>query len=180
MLAVTAALVPSSPSASEAPGTGSSPLTIPQKLARLYCTFAVSSFIHVGGEYMLLKRFGTGSIAFFMLQAIGINLEILLQFIWSHLSGTPPSSSHPTKEKTKGKMNGYTNGNGSVALSPTSSNNMKTPLKERPPLWIRLMGYTWVLVWFTWTVPFMIDPVVAAGMFTNSAADLRTYGLPIL
>jgi len=103
---------------------------------------------------MLMKKIGTGTIIFFILQAVGINFEIFVESVWSRLSH-PPSGS-------------------SVSSLFTTSSRMKGSEEATQPFWIRLAGYTWVVAWFTLTIPFMIDPMVARGMFILPEADLRT------
>ena len=42
-------------------------------------------------------------------------------------------------------------------------------------MWVRCVGYIWVFLWFVWSLPFMIDPMVPVGIFTDPRVDLKSF-----
>lgn len=49
---------------------------------------------------------------------------------------------------------------------------LKTSKTSRPHMSLRLLGYSWVLVWFIWTLPFILDPNIESGMFQVKSESL--------
>ncbi|EDR03831.1 uncharacterized protein LACBIDRAFT_306530 [Laccaria bicolor S238N-H82] len=49
-----------------------------------------------------------------------------------------------------------------------SGSRLASPRKaalSTPKLWMRIVGYVWVLLWFWWSLPFMVDPGILAGAY---------------
>jgi hypothetical protein len=49
-----------------------------------------------------------------------------------------------------------------------SGSSLASPRKAPPPtpkLWVRIVGYVWVLLWFWWCLPFMVDLGILAGTY---------------
>jgi hypothetical protein len=42
-----------------------------------------------------------------------------------------------------------------------------------PPSWVRCVGYLWVALFYSWTLPFMMDPYAVGGTFIDARFDLR-------
>ncbi|KAF5327683.1 hypothetical protein D9619_004301 [Psilocybe cf. subviscida] len=42
-----------------------------------------------------------------------------------------------------------------------------------PPLWVRCVGHIWVVLFYSWTLPFMMDPYAVGGIFIDERFDLR-------
>ena len=101
---------------------------------------------------MLLGRFGSGALKFFVLQPLALVLEKAVASNWG-------KSSSPNTSK---------NGKRSRIGPETNAAN-------DPPMWVRCVGYIWVFLWFVWTLPFFIDPMVPLGIFVDPRVDLRTF-----
>jgi hypothetical protein len=139
--------------------------------------------LHIGGEYMLLGRFGSGALKFFVLQPVAIILEKVVASAWARFNPVPPAAvanGNDTKAKQPNGLNG--NGNGVKGLSPNTSKNgersqsrLERKIVGTPPVWLRCVGYVWVFAWFVLTLPFIIDPMVPLGIFIDSRVDLRTF-----
>ncbi|KDR78654.1 hypothetical protein GALMADRAFT_223911 [Galerina marginata CBS 339.88] len=124
------------------------------KFIWLYTAFFITGVVHGGGEYMLLRRPGFGALAFFVLQAVGITIEKTVGFAWTL---------RPKKHNICPKQ-----------VQVQKGHNVESPSSE-PEMWIRCIGYTWVCIWFVWSLPFMIDPLVLSGMFVDPRFDVRIW-----
>lgn len=136
-------------------------LRMVNEIARLHTTFYFSVLIHIGGEYMLLGKMGYGAASFFLLQPVGITLEILAAAIRNqvaHPRGRLQGHAHSTSNRE------MINGNG-LKSTPKSS--------PTPSIWIRFIGYVWVVLWFAYSLPPMVDPLINFGMFVDPGHDLR-------
>ncbi|KIK00737.1 hypothetical protein K443DRAFT_7417 [Laccaria amethystina LaAM-08-1] len=93
------------------------------------------------GEYVMLGKLGLGAFGFFLLQGFAVSVGTT---IFNMLSFSGSSLASPRK---------------AAALStPTSA-------KSLPPLWKRIVGYVRVLLWFRWSLPFMVDAGIPAGAY---------------
>ena len=161
--------------------TSNDTMDIATKFARLYIAFAVTGFVHIGGEYMFLGKMGFGAFNFFALQAVGITLEKLVSvcYCYCNFFNQIPIPSNEKATNTNGHpkiVNGNFDPPTSVQAQPNSTENHRhlRPANEIPDLWIRCIGYIWVVVWFSWSASFMIDPMISTGMFFHPLLDLRT------
>jgi len=142
----------------------------------VFMVFVIGGIIHVGGEYMLLGRFGSGALKFFILQPVAITLEKMVTFSWSFFN--PPLDINGSNPRTK-QPNGQ---NSMKNLSPNTSKNselsrsgLEMEVASELPMWLRYVGYIWVFLWFVFSYPFSIDPLVSRGIFTDPRVDLRTF-----
>ncbi|EDR15395.1 uncharacterized protein LACBIDRAFT_301678 [Laccaria bicolor S238N-H82] len=104
-------------------------------LVFLNTVFLISGLVHVGGEYMMLGRLGSSLGAFRFFLLQG--LAVSAETIVSNVLSLSGSSLASPGE----------------AALPT------------PKLWTRIVGYVWVLLWFWWSLPFMVDPGILAGAY---------------
>ena len=102
---------------------------------------------------MLLRRMGGGAFKFFVLQSAAIILERVVTSGWAHFN--PPLDV-----------------DGSDARSKTDKLSRRgSEATTVPPIWLRCIGYAWVMLWFVWSATFMIDPMVSSGMFIDDFAN---------
>jgi hypothetical protein len=125
---------------------------------------------------MLIGRMGYGAFKFFVLQSAAIILEKVVASGWAYFN--PPLGIDGSDVRTK-QQNGH---NGVKSLSPSASKRDERSrsgpeAKSEPPIWLRCVGYTWVFLWFVWSLAFMIDPMVPTGMFID---DFRTFAWSLL
>ncbi|KIM39284.1 hypothetical protein M413DRAFT_19814 [Hebeloma cylindrosporum] len=137
----------------------------------LLTAFFIVGIIHIGGEYMLIGRMGSGAFKFFVLQAAAIMLEKVVASGWAYFN---PSLDIIDESDARTKQQ---NGKNGVKNSfPDGSNNERSrggpKAKSEPPIWIRCVGYVWVFLWLVWSLAFMIDPMVPTGMFID---DFRSF-----
>jgi len=99
----------------------------------------------MGGDYMMLGKPGAGALWFFILQGLAVTLETVV----SNLLSLPGSGLAARKPRN-------------AALS--TSKDPAAP-KPPPPMWTRAIGYVWVLSWFWWSLPFMVDPGIVVGTY---------------
>jgi len=125
------------------------------KLARLYLAFFFSSVIHMGGDRMLSGKMSFGSFKFFMLQAVGITIEVFVCFLWRCLRKENRGEPDFTREKR--------------SISTKSASYRSENL---PPMWTRCVGFTWFALWSIWTGAFMMDAMCSQVM-TKPQLDLR-------
>ncbi|KAJ3511369.1 hypothetical protein NLJ89_g4132 [Agrocybe chaxingu] len=138
-----------------------------KKLIRLHVAFMIIGVIHLGGEYMIIDEIiWSGAFKFFTLQAVAITLESVLSHLWS-ISSRSQKLPKATKDL---HPNGNTNGHSGLAKK---ANPSSIAPQRRLSLALRLLGCTWVSLWFIWSAAFMIDPMVSSGMFVDPQADLR-------
>jgi hypothetical protein len=135
--------------------------------------FIIGGIIHIGGDYMLLGRFGSDTLKFFVLQPVAIILEKAVAFGWSLFN--PPDGSDARTNRSKGH-------NDLKSLSDNTSKDgkrlrsgLETKIVSEPPMWLRCVGYIWVFLWFVLSLPFTIDPLVSLGIFTDPRVDLRIF-----
>lgn len=158
--------------------TRSSEIGILYKLARLYLTFFLSGFIHMCGDRMLTGKIVFGSsLKFFMLQAVGITIEMIIRFLWRYCN---PGSSQGGPAEISVKVgqipiNGYLKDNDLDVRQQKSfvaSNRERHITEDLPPIWIRCVGFAWFALWAVWTVPYMMDPICVMEMASKPQLDL--------
>ncbi|KAF8151039.1 hypothetical protein B0H34DRAFT_665462 [Crassisporium funariophilum] len=128
-----------------------------QKLIWLSTAFTVTALVHTAGEYMLCGRLGWGAFIFFAVQAGGIGFEEGVHFLWTRYHRQVPVE--------KGERVGVKTGGHARDADAT----------KRPEVWVKCVGYFWVLAWFVWSLAFMIDPMVGEGMFVDPRVDVRRW-----
>lgn len=111
----------------------------------LNIAFFISGLVHVGGDYMMLGKPGTGAFWFFILQGLAVTLETVV----SNLLSLPGSGLAARKPRNAGL---------------STSKDSATP-KSPPRMWTRVVGYVWVLSWFWWSLPFIVDPGILVGVY---------------
>ena len=52
-----------------------------------------------------------------------------------------------------------------LSLSESSLARARKAALPTPKLWTRIVGYVWVLFWFWWSLPFMVDSGIPAGTY---------------
>lgn len=124
--------------------------TTSYKLARLYIAFSISGLVHAGGDLMATGKLGSKSLTFFMLQPLGISVEIVVSRLWSRLQGGPM--------KSRGKN----------LVERNSSDKYHGAAEDSiPPLWIRCVGFIWVALWMVWSGAYIVDALYAARLAAN-------------
>ncbi|KAH9484824.1 Acetyltransferase cdmC [Psilocybe cubensis] len=112
----------------------------------LYVVFALTGILHHGGDAMFLQSISkAGSFQFFMLQAVGITIEDFVLKLVGSITTTKEAKAN--LETTK-----------HIADADVRANDEKLP-----PWSVRLLGFTWVLVWLSITLPWWTDPICNNG-----------------
>lgn len=110
----------------------------------LNIAFFISALVHMGGDYMMLGKPGTGAFWFFILQGLAVTLETVV----SKLLSLPGSGLAARKPRNAAR-----------------STSKESAAPKSPPLWTRVIGYVWVVSWFWWSLPFIVDPGIQAGTY---------------
>ena len=118
---------------------------------------------------MLIGGMGGGALKFFVLQSAAITLEKVVTSGWAYFNS--PLDIDDSDARTK-RQNGR---NRVKSLSPNTSKRDEqsqrgSEEKSEPPIWLRCVGYAWVILWFVWSLPFMIDPMTSSGVFIDDFA----------
>ena len=131
----------------------------------------------MGGETMVIGRMGGGAFKFFVLQSAAIILEKVVASGWAHFNSPLDIDESDARMKRR-------NGRNRVkSLSPNASKRDEqsrrgSEEKSDPPIWLRCVGYAWVILWFVWSLAFMIDPLASCGMFIDD--DFVTFARSLL
>ncbi len=136
----------------------------------------------MGGDRMISGKIGFGSFKFFMLQPVGITIEVFVCFLWRYFIPrinqggqieTPVKVARVTMENDNGKDKEYRNDSDVTGQKrPISTKSEPYRSENLPPMWIRCVGFAWFALWSIWTAAFMMDPLCPAAM-TNPQLDLR-------
>lgn len=137
-----------------------------QNLIWLCTAFFITGAVHIAGESMLIGRVGYGAFIFFMAQPLGIAIETLVVFVWQ--SFVTSISTQAQDHKKDYHQRTQTN----RSLTPNVSSSA---VGRRPPMWGMMVGYLWVALWFSWSLAFMIDPMIQTGMFMDPRVDFRNW-----
>jgi hypothetical protein len=118
----------------------------------------------MGGDVMATGKLCFKSFTFFMLQPIGITVELVVSYLWclpENSEGNPKTSTADTKHIEQSPAKHH---NDNFAI------NTRKPLAEEPipPLWIRCVGSIWVALWMLWTAAYMVDALYSARLSANS------------
>ena len=111
---------------------------------------------------MLLGRMGGGAFKFFVLQSAAIILEKVVISGWAHLNPPLDIDSNDARTKRQDGSNGVKSLSANASKRDERSRSGSEAMSE-PPIWIRCVGYAWVMLWFVWSLAFMIDPMVSSG-----------------
>ena len=133
-----------------------------KRYTRLLLAFAISGIIHIGGDIgtgIPLKE--SGALRFFVMQGLGVMGEDAVMECWSRVAGNPSSSSSSSSTSSEKVGAGATSGEEVVVKGKengTKQHNVEDHGRKRqagkpPALWIRCLGYLWVLAFMTVTVP---------------------------
>jgi len=101
---------------------------------QIYVAFFLSALSHSSGDFMIEKRMVSRSFEFFLLQAVGITIEDFVIYIAKRLL------LRGGVELKLGKVDGSWAG----AVG-------------------RVVGYCWVTLWVSWTIPVWLDGLNADG-----------------
>ena len=123
---------------------------------------------------MLIGRMGYGTFKFFILQSVAITLEKAVASCWAYFN--PPFDTNRNGVQTNGQ-NGHNGVTDSPSYTSKRSDRSRSKLEAEnaPPIWLKCVGYVWVLLWFVCSLPFMIDPMVPTGTFVDPRVDFRTF-----
>jgi hypothetical protein len=145
--------------------------SIRYKLARIYTAFFVSGVIHMGGDAMVTGKIIFKAFTFFMLQPFGITIEILVAHLWRQFSGSQDNTS-PVHVHDAGNLKTDTKsrGDGDEKSQRKGDRKSEEPI---PPVWIRCIGFIWLIFWMAWTAPHVVDPLCVVDVFRDPRADLR-------
>jgi hypothetical protein len=134
----------------------------------------------MGGDRMLSGKMNFGSFKFFMLQAVGITIEVFVCFLWRCLIPRisqggqieiPVKVARVTMENDNGnEYRDKSDFNGEKRLISAKSASYQS--ENLPPMWTRCVGFTWFALWSIWTVAFMMDAMCSTVM-TKPQLDLR-------
>jgi hypothetical protein len=137
----------------------------------------------MGGDRMLTGKTGFGAFTFFVLQAVGITVEIFVSFLWHCCIPQANGGGSGEMSVKAGRSMGSANGmdkeyrdNSDATTSRKSSTANKSgpyPSEDLPPIWIRCVGLGWVVLWFIYSAAYFMDPVCSVNMVTLPRLDLR-------
>ena len=117
----------------------------------------------MGGDAMITGRIIFQAFTFFMLQPVGITLELVVAHLWHRFNGS--------QDKTIDSHGGT--GSRVVGNPQKQINGNKRSEAPIPPVWIRCVGFIWLTFWMAWTAPYIVDPLCAVGVFIDPRLDLR-------
>jgi hypothetical protein len=117
----------------------------------------------MGGDVMATGKLCFKSFTFFMLQPIGITIELIVSYLWHRLQSDVPN---PKKTiATEGCKN--------TGQATEEQHNDKSLAEDLiPPLWIRCVGSIWVALWMLWTAAYMADALNFARLSANPGQNL--------
>ena len=125
---------------------------------------------------MLIGRMGYGAFKFFVLQSAAIILEKMVASGCAYFNPSLDTNGNDVRTKPQNGRSGV------KSLSPSASKKSERSrsgpeAKSEPAIWLRCVGYIWVILWFVWSLAFMIDPMVPTGMFVD---DFRMFAWSLL
>jgi hypothetical protein len=142
------------------------------KLARLYAVFFISGVIHMAGDAMVTGKIIFKAFTFFMLQPVGITIELLVVHLWSQVSGTQDKTSAVHRHDLNGETKSQVDSRKKSQSQMIGYNEADEPV---PSPWIRCMGFIWVAFWMALTAPHIVDPLCLADVFRDPRLDLRRF-----
>jgi len=123
---------------------------------------------------MLIGQMGYGAFKFFVLQSAAIILEKMAASGWAHFK--PRLDIDGSDVRTK-RQNGHNGVKDPMPSNRSERSRSGSVAKSEPSIWLRCAGYIWVILWFVWSLAFMIDPMVPTGMFVD---DFRSFSWSLL
>ena len=117
---------------------------------------------------MLLGRMpvGGGAFKFFVLQPAGLILEKVVISGWEYFNAPLDIDGSDARTKRQDGRNGVKNLSANASKKDEQSRS-GPEVKSEPPIWLKCVGYAWVIFWFVLSWPFMIDPMVSSGIIIN-------------
>ncbi|KAH9481892.1 O-Mevalon transferase yanI [Psilocybe cubensis] len=163
--------------------SSNSPLQTLSKLLLVPMAFVFSGILHIGGEWMLLGYPGYGTLTFFCLQGLGVSIEVIAEKVWMrvYVGGAKDSQKSKVDKRADPVRNGSArngkaingvNGNGNGKEHTNGFKDHPAQGDPAPALWLRVIGFLWTLTVFSYSVPYMIDPLLAFDMFVDPRFDL--------
>ena len=133
-----------------------------KRYMRLMLAFTISGIIHIGGDVgtgIPLRE--SGALKFFVMQGLGVMGEDAVIEFWKRRGIIGFQSSSSSSETTSGKIDtdaanekaGKGKENGPKHYHVEDHHGRKKEGAKPPALWIRCLGYLWVLTFMTVTVP---------------------------
>ena len=113
---------------------------------QLYVAFFLSAVIHFAGEFTYEKRMVSRSFIFFPIQAIAITFEDFVIFLAKRLL------------LRRGKK-----------LNPGNADESWAEVV------VRIIGYCWVVLWFSLTLPIYIDGASVCGFYTTDRRPVAQF-----
>ena len=120
--------------------------TILSAYTQLYVSFLLSGIIHFGGDYLAERRVVLRSIKYFLLQAVAIMFEDIVIYVAKR------SLLVVGIKLTPGKLDG-----------------------TRIGAIVRVIGYCWVILWFSWAFPIWQDGLSVLGLSTMDRKPLAQF-----
>lgn len=119
----------------------------------------------MAGDAMVTGKIIFKAFTFFMLQPVGITIEIFVGHLWRQVKDMTSSVDNDDVE--------HSNTNGKSRINGSKQNKkIEEPI---PPIWIRCVGLIWLVYWMAWTAPYIVDPLCAVGVFRDPRVDLRRF-----
>ena len=120
--------------------------TILSAYTQLYVSFLLSGVIHFGGDYLAERRVVLRSIKYFLLQAVAITFEDIVIHVAKR------SLLVVGIKLTPGKLDG-----------------------TRIGAIVKVIGYCWVILWFSWAFPIWQDGLSVLGLSTMDRKPLAQF-----
>ncbi|KAJ3712720.1 membrane bound O-acyl transferase family-domain-containing protein [Lentinula raphanica] len=131
------------------------PRSLTAALIKLYIAFLASALMHSFGDYMVGQQYIGVSFGFFFLQPFAIIFEELVQLAARQVMHPQIHRTSSTHSASFEKFKGHPGGASFLSLQTRS-------------IVARVIGYLWVVFWFTATTPLMIDAAIEAGFVRDS------------
>ncbi len=79
-------------------------------------------------------------------------------------------------ESANGMDKGYRDNSDATTgrKSSTANKSGPYPSENLPPMWIRCVGFAWVILWAVYTAAYFMDPVCSENMVDLPRLDLRS------
>ena len=120
----------------------------------------------MAGDAMITGRIIFQAFTFFMLQPVGITLELVVAYLWHRFNGSQDNAIDEDD---------FNRGTDSRAVGSPQKQRNRNKRSEAPipPTWIRCVGFIWLTFWMAWTAPYFVDSLCTVGVFIKPRMDLR-------